>query len=70
MTDWISVEDRLPEEWVNVIATNGRTVRETYYVSDRYGWRGHIHFDSRRPIKHEEVITHWQPLPDPPEVTK
>lgn len=69
MTDWISCKDRLPEPGVVVIAcicypvvpplvrqANRRFTRPDYwYIDDS--------FDSVP----EERVTHWQPLPAPPE---
>lgn len=64
---WISVEERLPEdedrELTSVLGWNGVSVREVVFAPrERPGsqWSsaagGH------------EFITHWMPLPEPPEV--
>ncbi|RLI66088.1 MAG: hypothetical protein DRO67_01660 [Candidatus Asgardarchaeum californiense] len=55
--DWISVEDRLPEEHetVNVYAYQG-VVSAGWYCGDNM-W-----LVMREPIR----VTHWQPLPTPP----
>lgn len=63
MSDWISVEERLPEagERVLTLDTYGHMRdRSLYCFVD-----GHIVFtpDGLVPRKH---ITHWQPLPEPP----
>jgi hypothetical protein len=62
MSEWISVEDRLPETTGMVLATNGDTVLSFPYM--RYadgGGKWGIGSDG---------ITHWMPLPAPPESKK
>lgn len=63
--EWVSVEDRLPTPGERVIATDEQFVGEGYIDSCcrwyRYGgfeWR---FFDIERDV------THWMPLPEPPE---
>lgn len=65
MTEWISVEDRLPEyttqvrgsRFVIVIANcNGGGVGEAMYEEGVWTMLGGI----------PAPITHWMPLPDPP----
>ena len=64
---WISVEERLPEEGERVLCTDGRCVFEQYRVplSCVYGtWdRGGL----KSPMQN---VTHWMPLPEPPEVSE
>ena len=76
--EWISVEDRLPDvhktksgyENAVVIATNGKVVRVMIYEraciygKTKYRWKWM--WDT---IYHGNDITHWMPLPAPPEVT-
>lgn len=62
MTDWISVKDRLPEKWCPVLVSNGLLVNEGY-LDDQGKWK---RFDEDFYIFSE--ITHWMPLPKPPEV--
>lgn len=69
MAEWISVKDRLPpkssEDWYNIVLTKqrGRTkrvVRVGYW--DGYHkrfWGFEAPFDYN--------VTHWMPLPEPPE---
>lgn len=67
MTEWISVEDRLPpkesEAWYNVVLTHktrrNMIVRNGYY--DGY----HKRFWGFETTPHY-VVTHWMPLPEPP----
>lgn len=63
MSEWISVNDRLPEvnEWVI-----------TFY-GNSYGcimavlqWTGEFWLDAYRNPEMPELITHWMTLPEPP----
>ena len=63
---WISVEKRLPEPFVSVLVyMPGErplpTVHEGYIATDG---KWYAHFFSRDPGE----VTHWMPLPEPPEV--
>ena len=61
---WIPVEERLPEAGVKAIATDGDHVDMALYdYNNEWDWWV--------PIGNaDEEITHWRPLPAPPEVTK
>ena len=60
---WISVENRLPEEYELVLVTNGLN----HYWLDRIipdrGWSG----SDEEWDGPGDAPTHWMPLPDPPE---
>ena len=61
--EWISVKDRLPEEGDTVLGWE----RGYYTVVERHrnGW----YWGRDEWIADEGgTITHWQPLPEPPEV--
>ena len=64
MSEWIRVEDRLPEEDEDVLAyiQDGYIkVACPFYQIDggkRWAWFGGDYM--------YENVTHWQPLPDPP----
>jgi hypothetical protein len=76
MSEWISVEDRLPEKivFVNVLEPPSLWLKETnkqvaMLVHDLDGYRLWMsRYVLRKSIKLVEVhnVTHWQPLPDPP----
>ena len=60
--EWISVEDKLPEEYQQVLA---------YYYGDVYVLAyydgGFKDFDEQGyPDEPFEDISHWMPLPEPP----
>lgn len=58
---WISVNNRLPEDDIICILTDG--------VSDAIGYRGKVfgwHLIWTDHLE-ESKVTHWMPLPEPPE---
>ena len=63
MSEWISVEDRLPENrkngmFIQVLTINGLGAMNVFSWDDKHGlWK--------RPPRHA-AITHWMPLPEPP----
>ena len=58
-SDWISVEERLPETGRGVLVHGGMA-----YLSDQdRAW--HSMIDGNRRI--QWAVTHWMPLPEPPE---
>ena len=56
MGEWIPVSERLPDEEVRVLATDGTDVFDSEYMSGNWEWCSDV--------------THWMPLPEPPEVTQ
>lgn len=66
MSEWISVKDRLPEKFVSVLGyvpnlKSYQVVHECFLGS---------HGDWYTPMAYEEkeiMVTHWMPLPEPPE---
>ena len=61
--DWISVEDRLPEEKVNCIVH----YRHAYCDDDDYWAIGICFYDGEKfQINPAYKVTHWMPLPEPP----
>lgn len=60
MAEWISVKERLPEDDIVCILTDG--------VSDAIGYRGKVfgwHLMWTDYLE-ESKVTHWMPLPEPP----
>ena len=60
MSEWISVEDRLPNEHIDVLTYAARPSYEVFYINrliDKNEWL----YDG---------ITHWMPLPAPPKGDK
>lgn len=64
---WISVDERLPikEKWVIVIADGAMNCA---WYDEQRGW--HNGFNERPRNIRIEDITHWQPLPSAPALTK
>ena len=71
-SDWIIVKDRLPEPFINVLTTDGNNVEILFYTKylNRItgemvvGWTLTNNSESTDLIW--ENITHWMPLPEPP----
>lgn len=61
--EWIPVTERLPENYTAVLAFNGGCVLELFYNEDGFGRVD----DFGWPIPVETPITHWMPLPEPPD---
>ena len=53
-TKWIAVKDKLPEEYRDVIVTDGDQAWSDYYAVGE--WNTDADAD----------ITHWMPFPEPP----
>ena len=54
MGEWIPVSERLPDEEVRVLATDGTDVFDSEYMRGNWEWLADV--------------THWMPLPEPPKV--
>ena len=59
MSEWISVDDRVPDDhgMFLVCTSSGFITINGYSIDD--GW----HWDVEKP----SLVTHWMPLPEPPE---
>ena len=64
MAEWISVEDRLPEDIQSVLVTDGLEVTIGWWRSLKYEWDVSL-YDPGDVV--DDTVTHWQPLPSPPE---
>lgn len=62
---WISVEDRLPKSGTLVLVTCDRSGVIKLWYWYRGKW---MDYATELPEYITMDITHWQPLPDPPEV--
>lgn len=62
--EWISVKDRLPEIGKKVLAYRP----SMYYEFIQTIYHGSEMWENGYDIKGDMVITHWMPLPEPPEV--
>lgn len=58
--DWIKVEDRLPEDEIDVLATDGLDVSIAYYALDIEEF-----IERGKPLMFR--VKYWQPLPQPPQ---
>jgi hypothetical protein len=65
--NWISVKDRLPEEWSDVIVTDGINVNAGYFGGT---WKEDGGVEKSGFYEYENgiegLITHWMPMPEPP----
>lgn len=72
MSDWISVKDRLPEVFDEVIVYFNGFISIAWRETEKkkngiVGW----HWDSQMSYPESLVnVTHWMPLPKPPEVNE
>ena len=62
-SEWISVEDRLPEEKINCLVY----YKHAYCDNDGYWAIGITFYDgSKFQIDWMYKVTHWMPIPEPP----
>ena len=61
--EWISVDDRLPEEKVNCIVH----YKHAYFENDDYWAIGICFYDGEKfQLNPAYKVTHWMPIPQPP----
>jgi hypothetical protein len=63
MSEWISIEDRTPPETDDYLTYCELDDIPTWAVHTWFESRGHFSCETHR----DRYITHWQPLPSPPE---
>ena len=59
--EWISVKDRLPEKGQGVLCFCAGN------LANFYMWTGEEWEDSYGYYEYDDIISHWMPLPEPPE---
>jgi hypothetical protein len=68
--EWIDVNDRLPDPYVNVVVFNPyeKDVNEQVTVDHMFvGLDNKLYFDwNSDPDTGELLVTHWMPLPEKP----
>ena len=62
---WISVKDRLPENYNLVLVKISSSISENYLLMRYHPSNKIWHYDNRF-LMHDEEITHWMFLPEPP----
>lgn len=74
MSEWISVDERLPEDSREVLCWYLNTEGRYCYVIGSYsrrlfeGWETDI--DNNECYYSPVKVTHWMPLPEPPDMKK
>lgn len=60
---WISVNEQMPDEEIAVLVSNSKSKEVTiaYYCYVGECWLNEKHYELNA-----IVVTHWQPLPEPP----
>ena len=61
VNEWISVKDRLPEQYKTVIGWDGHFMGEVEHHGNDFVWMDDDGFNDFADV------THWMPLPEPPE---
>ena len=67
MSEWISVEDELPdnEQQVRTLDNGGREFGCTFYYHENRGNKPYFKVNGY--VWGHDNVTHWMPLPEPPE---
>lgn len=68
MNNWISVEDKLPDEDYVLVVSNGHVRCATYHQSKykQSDFWCEVNYDNYGDVIELDGVTHWQPLPEPP----
>ena len=70
MSNWISVSDRLPNEWESVLVFPSWQSGHEYSTAYCFNHSsGDLHWSvaGTTSCRIGKTITHWMPLPEPPE---
>lgn len=58
--EWISVQERLPEQFQSVLSYRGNKVLfEVDFIDEQGKWYSQCKYSTTK-------VTHWMPLPEPP----
>ena len=70
---WIKIEDRFPDDFTELLCTDGEYVYYSEYTSIKSGFNNSkfilckgIGIENPFDYYHKKVITHWKPLPKTP----
>jgi hypothetical protein len=63
MNKWIDVEDRLPEFGPHIVCLKSKSVMEANFSPIPHAYWFKIGVDKIHP---DNPVTHWMPLPEPP----
>lgn len=68
MNNWIDVKDRLPDYGIPVLVVYHGVVQNVLYLRDVGEWIAAT--DDTTDHMPESFVSHWQPRPDPPPVSR
>ena len=63
--EWVSIADRDPQVWQRVMAYTKQKLMDITSLNDLGDWSGKLGDG----LLFGDRVTHWMPLPEPPEVT-
>jgi hypothetical protein len=74
MSEWISAKDALPEVNLSISSQKVIIAMGVKHKQIAFGWYRKLHYDhswkwvtgDNEPFEKQELITHWMPLPEPP----
>lgn len=70
MTEWISVKDRLPDTFDDVLVYSNDCIISIAWRETEKRKNGIVGWHWNSYCKRLGYVTHWMPLPEPPEVTQ